>query len=288
MLKDLNSTIAFGKRFPTLPQVFGKIFEYLYCFGRQRRTKQAPASQKLCVPLGRLFRVMFCGDGCKCMIFFWLVGGEVTGWYFRGLQSSALWFQPVWDLSLFTQCVMATFHLGWGMNVLVPTEQIKDVYQMMYTPWGGIRTRVLLLSYYHYFFNSFFGFVSAFLSFLSSQEMHGLLFGLREGTRLKPFSTNKKQGTWRGFVPRRPMQGPARFQRHKELLLQSSLETCVCAMMELEKENQGKNIKQGEKQTVKAVPSSILPTGPPVLTFWLYMENTYSSIWLSLKTVWEE
>ena len=122
-------------------------------------------------------------------------------------QSSALWFQLVWDLSTFPQCVVATFHLGWGMNVLVPTEQIKDVDQMMYIPWGGIRT----LFYYWAIIIIFLLqlLVCLFLhslSFLLSNCMSLLFEAQARPRRLKPFPTTKKQGMPRGFCSQ---EGPA-------------------------------------------------------------------------------
>lgn len=65
---------------------------------------------------------------------------------------------------------------------------------------------VLLLSYYHYFFNSFFGLFLHSLSFLLRKCMSLLFDAQGRPRRLKPFPTSKKQGTWRGFCSQ---EGPA-------------------------------------------------------------------------------
>ena len=141
-------------------------------------------------------------------------------------------------------------------------------------------------------FNCFL-FVCSFLrslSFLLSKCMSLLFDAQGRPRRLKPFPTSKKQGTRGVFVPRRAPQGPARFQRHRELLLQSSLETCVCARMELEKENQGKKYKaRGKNKQLKLFQpafSQLDMSSSDILAHtWKIHTHLF---WLSLKTVWEE
>ena len=53
-------------------RVFGEVFEYLYCFGRQTGTKQAPASQKrwMCPFREGFLNAVFGVMAVGCMISF--------------------------------------------------------------------------------------------------------------------------------------------------------------------------------------------------------------------------
>ena len=84
----------------------------------------------------------------------------------------------------------------------------------MWISWGGTKT-VLLLNYClscHYFscLTTFPLFLHSLTSLIS--KCLSLLFGTQEGSRrLKPFSTDKKRGTQRGFSTRERPQGPTWF-----------------------------------------------------------------------------
>ena len=62
------------------------------------------------------------GVGLQGVAFFWLVAGEVTGWFSRNLVLSLKLPSSTW------------------VGALVPVEGLKDI--VMYIPWGG--TRILL------------------------------------------------------------------------------------------------------------------------------------------------
>ena len=57
----------------------------------------------------------------ECVTFFWLVGGEVTGWYSR-------------DLVLSQKLLSSTRVGAWA-----PTEELKDILLCLSIPWGGTR-----------------------------------------------------------------------------------------------------------------------------------------------------
>ena len=140
--------------------------------------------KKYVSPQGRLFKCNVWGDGWSVHDFLligWRWGGNRA--IFQESQSSALWFQPVWDLSAFPQ---RSCHLPprLGDECLSsyrtnPRCVSDDVY-----PLRRNQDSVLLLSYYHYFppstvFCLFVRFCVPSLSYLANAWVCSLM--LREG-----------------------------------------------------------------------------------------------------------
>ena len=90
------------------------------------------------------------------------------------------------------------------VRVLVPAEELKYMNQIvMYFPWG--RAQTLFLSLNYSFLTGFF--LHSLTSLISN--CLNLPFGTQgRARRLKPFSTNKKHGMWKGFCT---WEGPAEF-----------------------------------------------------------------------------
>ena len=110
----------------------------VYCEGQARRTSSSYSEDPNFSMAFRdeFLKATFGVKVAGCMTFFWLVGGEVTGWCFRNLNH-----QPGSDQS-------GVYKLGLNMKspsstwvgVLVPAEQLKDMcWIVMDIPWGGTR-----------------------------------------------------------------------------------------------------------------------------------------------------
>ena len=111
-----------------------------------------------------------------CVTFFWLEGGEVTGWSFRNLVLSLKLPSSSWVVAL----------------VLI--EELRDI--VMYIPWGGTRTLIYSCTIVSWLF--FFCFCIPSLPWLVTAWICPL--ELREGLGdWNLFSTNNKWGTWKCF-----------------------------------------------------------------------------------------
>ena len=123
------------------------------------------------------------GGAARCVAFFSLVGGEVTG-RARNLAFSLKLLSSTW------------------MGALVPAEELKDT--VMYIPWGGTRTLpqdctiVSWLLFPCSCIPSLPWLATVWICPLELREGQG-------GWRL--FPANKKRGTQKWFVPRRATQG---------------------------------------------------------------------------------
>ena len=88
---------------------------------------------------GRVFKGKVRERVSECLISlwtsFWLVGGEVTGWYF-GSQHIIL-LVPTSLESVCWWSALNFFHL---VHALVSAKQLKDMAQdIIYSPWGGTK-----------------------------------------------------------------------------------------------------------------------------------------------------
>ena len=87
---------------------------------------------------GRVFIGEIWSEGCRCGTVFWLVGGEVTGQCFRNLTH-----EPFGSNQSGIHVLEHSLKLpssSW-VGTFVPTEELRDVYQMaLHIPWGGART----------------------------------------------------------------------------------------------------------------------------------------------------
>ena len=116
----------------------------LYCKGQARRMGGS-CSKDLNLPgvLGNSFIGKIWGEGCRVRDFlliglWWGNKGDVSG-------ISTFWFQPVWGLHACGQHEVTILHL---VGVLVSTEQLKDMHEIViYPPSGGTSSPVTLLSY---------------------------------------------------------------------------------------------------------------------------------------------
>ena len=131
----------------------------------------------------RVFLIFHC-----LQTFFWLVGGEVTGRCSRNLVLSLKLPSSIWA------------------GTFVPTEELKDI--VMYIPWRGTRTLphhwtiVSLLLLLCFCIPSLPWWATIWIFPLELKEGQG---------GWSHFPTDKKWGTWKGFVPRRAPYGPAPF-----------------------------------------------------------------------------
>ena len=139
-----------------------------------------------------------------CMTFFWLVGSEVAEWCFRNLSH---------QLSDQSGVSEGSYHPPPGWGTLAPSEQLKDMYQIILYTHTHTHTHthmyisleeelgLCLLNYC--FLTAFALFLHSLTSLISN--CLNLLFGSQgRPRRLKPFSTNKKWRTQRvllGFNP---------------------------------------------------------------------------------------
>lgn len=149
---------------------------------------------------GKIFKGNIWSEGCSSWTFFWLVGSKVTVWCFRNLNHQSLVQTSPKSKCLWSECS----HYPWpgeggGCLSFFRTTQ-KYASDCYVYPLGRSWDSVLSLNYYHYFscLTAFPLFLHSLTSLISSCLY--FLFGTQgRFRRLKPFSTNNKQGTWRGF-----------------------------------------------------------------------------------------
>ena len=114
-----------------------------------------------------------------CVTFFWLVGGEVTGWYSRNLV-----------LSLVT-----ILHLGGGLSSYRRTQRCI----VIYTTWGGTRTMLYcctIVSWLLFPCVSISSLPRIITLWICPLELRESLGGWSY------FPTNKELGIWRSFCTR--------------------------------------------------------------------------------------
>ena len=148
----------------------------------------------------RFLKTTFGVRAAVYMTLFRLAGGEETGWCFTNFnhQTSGSNQSGV----CFTVS-MESASCSW-VRVLVPAEELKDMYWIVvYFPWGRAQTLFLPLNY---------SFLTVFFLYcptsLISNCLNLPLGAQGRARRLKPFSTNRKQGTQEGFCT---WEGPAEF-----------------------------------------------------------------------------
>ena len=141
--------------------------------------------------------------------FFWLDGGEVTGWCFRNLN---VLVPTSLGSSACGQLVVTIKNLGVGV-VLISTEQFKDILQIViYIPSGGTRSSLTLLFKLLLLF--LLDCFPLFLHFplLSSLTAWFCSWELRDGLGYKSFFYKQEVGDMEWLVDGRARQGPALFQ----------------------------------------------------------------------------
>ena len=109
----------------TWPGMWPSSCALLYFLQQQDQARRTGASSSNSSNSPLVFREEFLQQNLKraagCMVFFWLVGGEVIG------QCSG-------NLVLSLKLLSST---GWGGHI----EELRDLYQLdMYNPWWGTRT----------------------------------------------------------------------------------------------------------------------------------------------------
>ena len=135
------------------------------------------------------------------MIFFWLVGGEVTGWCLGILIVNFL--VPA---SLGSMCcgqhMITILYLGRGLSFCIKLKNVHQNVIFLKEELGFyLMAELLFLTCFPLLLHSLTSLISNRLS---------LLFGTQGSPgRPRPLSTNKKQGTQGAFVPRSSLQCPS-------------------------------------------------------------------------------